>query len=132
MSIKSEDFRTTIGGHLLTIKDTAEAEQAIIAYVQRQAFPVEIASLVLVPPRSSNLCRLDPVLDKGIMRFIDDEGLQTMFCEAEAILNSRPLSTVSSDLYDLEPLTFNHILLLKSMPILPPGTFLKSDFYARR
>ncbi|KAL7850012.1 hypothetical protein SRHO_G00193610 [Serrasalmus rhombeus] len=55
-----------------------------------------------------------------------------MFCEAEAILNSRPLSTVSSDPHDLEPLTPNHILLLKSVPILPFGTFLKSDLYARR
>ena len=63
---------------------------------------------------------------------IDDEGLQTLFCEVEAILNNRPLSTVSSDPYDLEPLTPNHILLLKTQPILPPGTFLKSDLYARR
>ena len=63
---------------------------------------------------------------------IDDEGLQTLFCEAEAILNNRPLSTVSSDPHDLEPLTPNHILLLKTKPILPPGVFLKSDLYARR
>lgn len=62
---------------------------------------------------------------------IDDEGLQTLFCEAEAILNNRPLSTVSSDPLDLEPL-INHILLLRSMPTLPPGTFLRSDLYARR
>ncbi|KAL7878212.1 hypothetical protein SRHO_G00048550 [Serrasalmus rhombeus] len=70
MSTKSEDFRTAIGEYL-TIKDIAEAERVIIAYVQRQAFSAEIASLELIPPRlhrSSNLCRLDPVLDKGIMR----------------------------------------------------------------
>ncbi|XP_052470971.1 uncharacterized protein LOC128027405 [Carassius gibelio] len=63
---------------------------------------------------------------------IDDEGLQTLFCEVEAILNNRPLSTVSSDPYDLEPLTPNHILLLKTQPIMPPGIFLNSDLYARR
>ncbi|XP_061882235.1 uncharacterized protein LOC133633659 [Entelurus aequoreus] len=65
-------------------------------------------------------------------QIIDDEGLHTIFCEAEAILNSRPLSTVSPDPQDLEPLTPNHILLLKTQPIIPPGTFEKRDLYARR
>ncbi|KAL7850011.1 hypothetical protein SRHO_G00193600 [Serrasalmus rhombeus] len=36
--IKSEDFRTATGGHL-SMNDIAEAEWAIIAYVQCQAFP---------------------------------------------------------------------------------------------
>ena len=62
----------------------------------------------------------------------DDEGLHTLFCEVEAILNSRPLSTVSSEPHDLEPLTPNHLLLLKTMPTLPPGVFQKSDIYAKR
>lgn len=63
---------------------------------------------------------------------LDDEGLQTIFCEVESILNNHPLSTVSSEPHDLEPLTPNHILLLKTQPILPPGTFSKTDLYARR
>lgn len=44
---------------------------------------------------------------------LDDEGLHTILCVIEAILNSRPLTTVSDDLNDLEPLTPNHLLQLK-------------------
>lgn len=58
---------------------------------------------------------------------VDEEGLQTIFCEVEAILNNRALYTVSSDPHDTELLTPNHILLLKSQPILPPGIFSQSD-----
>ncbi len=63
---------------------------------------------------------------------LDDEELQTLFCEVESILNSRPITTLSDDHHDLEPLTPNHILLLKSSPALPPGLFQKSDVYIRR
>ena len=63
---------------------------------------------------------------------LDDEGLCTVFCEVEAILNSRPITTVSADRHDLEALTPNHILLLNTKPALPPGLFQKSDLYARR
>lgn len=34
---------------------------------------------------------------------LNDEGLSTLLCEVEAIVNSRPLTTVSSDPKDLEP-----------------------------
>lgn len=57
---------------------------------------------------------------------IDDEGLQTL-CEMEAILNSRPIP----DSNDLEALTPNHILLLKSNVNFPPGLFQKSDLYTK-
>lgn len=59
-------------------------------------------------------------------QILDDEGLQTIFCEVEAILNNCPLSTVSSEPHDLEPLTPNHILLLKTQPILPTWNLLKN------
>lgn len=45
---------------------------------------------------------------------LDDEGLLTMFCEVEAILNDRPITKASDDANDLEALTPNHILLLKA------------------
>ena len=53
-------------------------------------------------------------------------------CEIESILHSRLLTTVSNDPYDLEPLTPNHLLLLKSNGLLLPGVFDKRDSYCRK
>lgn len=63
---------------------------------------------------------------------LDEEGLQTFFCECEAILNSRPITMPSNDMNDLEALTPQHLLLLKTQPNLPSGLFQKDDTYARR
>lgn len=63
---------------------------------------------------------------------LDDEGLQTILCEVEAILNDRPITRMSDDPNDLEALTPNHILLLKRKPVLPPGLFDQKDQYARK
>lgn len=66
------------------------------------------------------------------LQSLDEEGLLTVFCEAEAILNGRPITKASTDPNDLEALTPNHLLLLKATPSLPPGVFEKTDIYARR
>ena len=63
---------------------------------------------------------------------LDDESLQTLMCEAESIINGRPLTKVSDDPKDLEPLTPNHLLLLRRDTPLPPGLFVKSDNLSRR
>lgn len=63
---------------------------------------------------------------------LDDESLETVMCEVEAILNNRPLTTTSGDPNDLEPLTPNHLLQLKVQPSFPPGVFQKDDLYSRR
>ena len=63
---------------------------------------------------------------------MDDEALQTAFCEVEFIMNDRPITTVTNDPNDLEPLTPNHLLQLKTFPILPPGLFQREDLYSRR
>lgn len=63
---------------------------------------------------------------------LDEEGLHTVICEIEAILNSRPITKASMDLNDLEALTPNHLLLLKTSPSLPPGLFQPADMYAHR
>ena len=63
---------------------------------------------------------------------LDEEGFHTVLCEVESILNSRPITKESTDPNDLEALTPNHLLLLKTKPCLPPGLFQKEDIYARR
>ena len=65
-------------------------------------------------------------------QILDDESLSTLMCEIEAILNGRPLTKVSEDSRDLEALTPNHLLLLRSGPTTPPGNFSQHDLYSRR
>ncbi|XP_076853956.1 uncharacterized protein LOC143509279 [Brachyhypopomus gauderio] len=65
---------------------------------------------------------------------IDDTSLRTFFYEAMSIINSRPLTVDSiNDPTNLEPLTPNHLLTMKSsIPLPPPGRFVKEDLYARK
>lgn len=63
---------------------------------------------------------------------INDDSLHTIMCEVECIINNRPITTASDNPNDLEPLTPNHILLLKTQPNLPPGLFKQEDQYARK
>ena len=63
----------------------------------------------------------------------DDESLRTLMCEAEAIVNSRPLSVDDLSLPSLERLTPNHLLTSKSNVLLPPpGDFKRADLYSRK
>ena len=57
---------------------------------------------------------------------VTDESLHTLLCEVEAILNSKPLTTVSSDPSDLQPLTPNDLLLLRGGPV-PDALFSEHD-----
>ena len=72
-------------------------------------------------------------LMKDCGHVFDDEGLQTLICEVEAILNTRPITTVSSDPNDIEALTPNHLLTGKTKIVTPPpGCFQRHDLYMRR
>ena len=56
-----------------------------------------------------------------------DETLLTFMAEAESLINSRPLSTLSSDCKDREALTPNHFLLN-----LPMEVVSDSDLYSSK
>ena len=47
-------------------------------------------------------------------RIVAKEAIRTALVEAEGILNSRPITNVSSDAGDIEALTLNHFLLLRA------------------
>ncbi|XP_067026670.1 uncharacterized protein [Acropora muricata] len=67
-------------------------------------------------------------------RSLDDESLQTLLCEVEAVVNSRSLTTESlSDPLTPLPLTPSTILTGKTKLILsPPGKFPREDIYCKR
>ena len=63
---------------------------------------------------------------------LTDDYLHTLFCEIEAIVNSRPITRVPGEVSDLEPLTPNHLLQLKSDVNLSPAIAGKLSQYAKR
>ena len=65
---------------------------------------------------------------------LDDESLQTFMVEAEAIVNSRPLTVENLNSPQCpEPLTPNHLLRMKSKVVLPPpGVFQREDQYSKK
>ncbi len=54
-------------------------------------------------------------------QLVCDEALLTFTAEVERILNDRPITAVSDDPKDLEALTPNKLLLLRSNSCIPPG-----------
>ena len=76
---------------------------------------------------------LSALLEKNGQQ-MNDEALRTFMCEAEAVVNSRPLTTESiTSPGSAEALTPNHFLTLKAKVVLPPpGVFKSADLYSRK
>ena len=63
---------------------------------------------------------------------LDDEALETFMIEAEAVVNSRPL-TLIGNIEDGESISPMQLLTLKSSVVLPlPGVFSREDVYSRK
>lgn len=93
------------------------------------------------PPAGSHHCgvweRIIRIIRKAMNsvlkeQTLDDEGLNTLMCEIEYMINDRPIIKNTDHHSDLEPLTPNHLLLMKRKPNLPQGVFNKDDIYRRR
>ena len=63
---------------------------------------------------------------------LTDDIFSTLLCQAEYIINSRPLTKVSDDVDDDAVLTPNHMLMLGSNVPVPLGNFDDADRYRRR
>ena len=61
------------------------------------------------------------------------ELLTTLMAEVTAIVNSRPISAIPSDIDEPQPLTPNMLLTMKTHPLGPPaGNFTPQDLHAQR
>ena len=63
---------------------------------------------------------------------VTDDVLQTVLAEVEFVLNSRPITYVSTDINDEEPLTPNHFLVGQPEAALPPGVFADHEVLGRK
>lgn len=73
------------------------------------------------------ICTLHKVMKAVLNKQPYDEGVVTLWCEIEAIINRHPLTKVCDDPRDPEALTPNHLLLLHLGTSLPPAIFLKEE-----
>jgi hypothetical protein len=63
---------------------------------------------------------------------ISDDVLETAMVETEALVNSRPLTQVSSNVNDLEAITPNHFLMPCSNPAKPFGVFTEKEISSKK
>ena len=93
------------------------------------------------PPHASHFGGVWERLIRTVRRVLDallhqqqltEDSLRTLLCEVEAVVNSRPLTSVSDDPRDMEPLTPNHLLHQRGGIVLPPGLFGEADGVSRK
>ena len=63
---------------------------------------------------------------------VPDEVLETAFAETEALVNSRPLTEVTSCSSDLEAITPHHLLISRANPVLPCDLFADNEISSKK
>jgi hypothetical protein len=93
------------------------------------------------PPRAPHFGGAWEILVKSVKRAlktvlrnqcVHEDTLQTVMCEVENVVNGRPLTHVSTDVSDAEPLTPNHFLLHRSMKVSSPLDTRDEDLATRK
>eukprot|EP00794_Sanderia_malayensis_P013144 gene13144-14495_t len=109
-------------------------KNAIVAKTREGYWIYGVNQLAKKVARECSTCRkyqARPLL-KEQSSVLDDETLATVLCEADNILNNRPLTATSTDPNDMLPLTPNMLINPRGRPLDAPGQFEKSDLYAKR
>ncbi|XP_044760395.1 uncharacterized protein LOC123317848 [Coccinella septempunctata] len=114
LKMKRNNFDRQIGP--LGTNELNNALRILIQISQQQEFSADLEHLRKHKQLSSKskLLRLTPFLDEqNILRF------NTIICQIEACLNSRPISPLPSTPNDLQPLTPSHFLIGARLTSLP-------------
>jgi transposase InsO family protein len=137
--IRSDNGTNLVGAEAEMKRDIASWNQTKIGrYLQQHNI-----EWMFNPPASSHFGGFWERLIRSVRRImfsllrdqsisLDDEALNTLMCEVEQVLNNRPLVAASEDLYDLQTLTPNHLLLCRRNDSFPPGVFSSADSYVKR
>ncbi|XP_022801248.1 uncharacterized protein LOC111338948 [Stylophora pistillata] len=139
---RPEEIRSDNGGNF--VKGEKELRKAVQEWNQNQIHEFLLQQEIkwtFNPPAASHhggvwerCIRTVRKVMKALLKqqVLDDEGLSTLMCEVESIVNGRPITKVSDNAKDLNALTPNHLLLLRAGTTIPPGVFCKDDNYGCR
>ena len=130
------EIRSDNGGNF--VKGERELREALQSWNQAQIHEFLLQckiKWIFNPPAASHhgvwerCIRTVRKVMKALLReqILDDEGLNTLMCEVESVVNGRPITKVSDDPKDVNALTPNHLLLLRAGSAIPPGVFEKED-----
>ncbi|KAL9951191.1 hypothetical protein ACROYT_G043811 [Oculina patagonica] len=137
-----EEIRSDNGGNF--VKGEKELREAVRSWNQAQTHEYLLQDNIkwtFNPPAASHhggvwerCIRTVRKVMKAVLKeqVLSDEGLSTLMCEVQSIVNGRPITKVTDDTRDLNALIPNHLLLLREGTTMPPGVFSREDNYACR